>query len=80
MCHSLGSTIVLPLLVPSNLFFHAEDSEEYEDYIEEEDDVIVEDDYTKEELDYMSSIVVRGLIFILIALKCLILAVLWSVY
>jgi hypothetical protein len=57
-----------PLLVPSNLLFHAEDSEEYEDYIEEEDDVFVEDDYTKEELDYMSSIIVRGLIFILIAL------------
>jgi hypothetical protein len=80
MCHSLGSTIVLPLLVPSNLLFHAQDSEEYEDYIEEEDDVIVEDDCTKEELDYMSSIVVRGLIFILITLYCLILAVLWSVY
>jgi hypothetical protein len=50
------------------MLFHAEDSEEYEDYIEEEDDVIVEDDYTNEELHYMSSIVVRGLIFILIAL------------
>jgi hypothetical protein len=57
-----------PLLVPSNMLFHAEDNEEYEDYIEEGDDVIVEDDYTYEELDYMSNIVVRGLIFILIAL------------
>jgi hypothetical protein len=49
------------------MFFPAEDSEEYEDYIEEEDDVIDEKlDYTSEELDYMSSIIVRGLIFILL--------------
>jgi hypothetical protein len=50
------------------MFFLAEDSEEYEDYIEDEDDVVDENDYTSEVLDYMSNIIVRGLIFILIAL------------